>query len=491
MAIIILKKLKINKLLNLVEKRPWIIFIALAAIIFFSFLELFNSYFIADEWFHFTYYLPLTRQPDGFFTAIISTVINSGPLSAGQHIVPLASAIYFLNTKFFGLNYIPYAFMTILLHDVNSFLVFLFVKSLLHQSSKDIKNVFAILSAVFFAFASAPLHAVTGAAPFYGQNVLSVTFFLLCIISFKTAVNTGARKFIYASAIFIFLSLFTKETSVFLFLLLPFMVTFEKRIFPLKFLAKLFVLCVIVYAIFRFLVPNIYQGTGPLIDKLVDVYILKEYTNTTPDTGTIVSTDLSIHKNLPAEIAFRAITFPIKMAGTLFLPREVTLAVVQLITPIVYPLSAFGVSAEESGAVVGFVYGPGNGFVLYFVSIIILTSCIFLIINNVRKRKVYEGRAVATGLAIIVFSALPLVAISFSFPRWGYDTYFDSRFYYNPSVGAAIIFPFLLVGLAKAVCSLFKIRSVSFVAFALFIAWLVLSLNSFKYNFNAIVNRYG
>lgn len=473
MEIMNLKKFKFREFIKLIENHPWIIFITATAIIFFLFRNLFGSYFEADEWFHFTYYFPLTRQPDGFLTALVSTIINSGPLSGGQHVSPIATVILFLSTKFFGLNFVPYAFVTLLLHTLNSFLVFLLIKILLYTMKQTTKNVFAFMGAVFFALAPAPIHTVTGAAAFYSYNVLSVTFFLLCIISFKTAYIKSEKKFIYFSFLLLFGALFTKETTAFLFLLLPFMAIIEKRIFSLKFLGKLFIFCLIVYAVFRFLVPNIYQGTGQLIDKLVDVYILKGQTNTTVDTGTIVSRDLSIHKNLPAEILFRAVTFPIRMTGTLFLPREVTLSVVKLITPIVYPLSAFGVSAEESGAVVGFVYGPGNGFVLYLVSIAILIFCAILIIQFMRKRQILEARILATGITIIVLSSLPLVAIIFSFPRWGYDTYFDSRHYYNPSVGAAIIFPFLIFGLAEFVSKLFRKKTFfPIIVFILFIVWL-------------------
>ena len=113
-----LKKFNIRKLAALIEKRPWIIFIATAAIIFFLFRNLFNSYFEADEWFHFTYYLPLTGKPDGFLTAFTSTIVDTGLLSGeGQHITPLATEIFFLNTKFFGLSFPPYAFISLLLHS--------------------------------------------------------------------------------------------------------------------------------------------------------------------------------------------------------------------------------------------------------------------------------------------------------------------------------------------------------------------------------------
>lgn len=471
-----LKKLKIKKLINFADKRPLIVFIFLAVIVFFLFRDLFSSYFEADEWFHYTYYFPLTRKPDGFLTAIISTIISSGPLSAGQHVIPVASAIYFLNTKFFGLNYAPYAFMSLLLHSINSFLVFLIMRAFLDKREVVTKNIFALLSGLFFALSPQPSHAITGAAPFYGQNILSVTFFLLCIFSFKLAYIRKNKKLIYLSILFLFLALFTKETAVFLFGLLPFMVIIEKKIFPLKFLAKLFVICLIVYVIFRFLVPNVYQGVGPLVDRLIGNYVSSSLPSwqkqsvqeiTTSDTGTIVSRDLSFYKNVPGEVILRTVTFPFRMTGTLFFPRPTVFSIVEFITPIVVPL-------PDSSARLSFSYGAGNFSVIYLAALGILIFCTKLIIKFIRKGYLDDVRALVTGLAIIVLSTLPLVAIMFSFPRWGYDFYFDSRFYYNPNVGAAIVFPFLILGIANFLSK--AIRREAFfpmIAILVFIVWLI------------------
>ncbi len=477
------KKIKLKKIIAVIENKPWIVFISLGILIFILFRSLFGSYFEADEWFHFTYYLPLTRQPDGFLTALVSTIINTGPLSGGQHVSPIATVILFLSTKFFGLNFVPYAFMTLLFHTLNSFLVFLLIKILLYTMKQTTKNIFAFMGAIFFAFALSPIHTVTGAAAFYSYNVLSVTFFLLSVILFKVAFIKGEKKFIYASTIFLFLALFSKETSVFLFALLPLMAIMEKRIFKFRFLAKVFIFCVIVYAIFRFLIPNIYN-TPQLIDNWIEGYVSRSYSTVQPpkptDTGTIVSQDLSIHKNLPGEILFRSITFPIKMTGTLFLPRQTVFSIVEFITPIIQPVPPGGDSADSSQARLGFLYGPGNGFIIYIASLAILFFCASQIFRFARRRQIQEAQTLTIGLTIIVLGALPLVAIIFSFPRWGYDFYFDSRHYYNANVGAAIVFPFLLFALAKFVSKSLRIRKISLVVFALFIVWLINSMYIFN-----------
>lgn len=482
-----LKEFKIGKIVGFIGKEHFLVLGFLIALVLFLFRSLFNSYFEADEWVHFTYYLPLTRRLEGFLTTLIDTFFKGGFLTGeGQHINPIATAIFFLNTKFFGINFPPYAFMTLILHALNSFLVFYLMRELLHFGHPEVisgshsfgkrmlkqvqHDIIPLISGIFFALAPTPMHAVTGAAAFYSSNVLSVTFFLLCMILFKIAFIKGQKKFIYASIVFLFLALFSKETAVFLFILLPFMVLIEKRVFPLKFLVKLFTLCLVIYVLFRFLVPNIYS---PLA-------ILQQ--TSAVDTGTIVSRDLSIHKNLPGEILFRTVTFPVKMTGTLFLPRQTVFSIVNFITPIVQPVPPGGDSADESQSRLKFIYGTGNAFTIYLASIFILIFCLRQIFRFIQQKQIKDAQALSTGLVIIILSVLPLVAIIFSFPRWGYDFYFDSRHYYNSNVGAAIIFPFLLFAFAKLVSKHLRIQKVSFVVFALFIIWLINNMYVFALN---------
>ncbi|MBI4091587.1 MAG: hypothetical protein HY427_00040 [Candidatus Levybacteria bacterium] len=116
--------MRIEKVIKTIDKGTWIVFLFFAVTVFFVFRDLFNSYFVADEWFHFTHYLPLTKKSEGLFTAMLSPFISTGELSGGQHVNPIASSIFFLNSKLFGMNYVPYAVMSLLLHAVNSFLVF-------------------------------------------------------------------------------------------------------------------------------------------------------------------------------------------------------------------------------------------------------------------------------------------------------------------------------------------------------------------------------
>lgn len=476
------------------------VFLFFVGLVFIVFKDLFNSYFEADEWFHFTNYLPLTRQPHAFLSVLIKTVTETNLLSRGQHVVPIGEEIFFLNTLFFGTNYTPYIFLSLLLHSINSFLVFLFIRELFRPKALERKEILiAFLGGIFFALSQIHFHAFAWAA-FYGQNNLSVTFFILCILFLKKAFNTKNKKFLYLSLLFLFLDLFTKETSTALFFVLPIIALIEKRslpagrqVFSLKYLAKLFIFSLIVFSIFRFIIPNVYLGFGHLANKWVDNYISSANKSTvSKDNGTIVSTDLSIYKNIYAELLFRAATFPVKMTSEFFFPRETVLQLVSIITPVIYPQPGGGDEQIRSQYRQFFLNGPGNDLLIYLISISIILFLIYNLGKFHKDKKFVESKMIAIGLAIIFFGALPLVLIVLSFPRWGYDTYLDSRHYYMPSVGAAIIFPFLLLGIgefiSKSLSKLIHFRiPVFLIASLVFLIWLVNNINSLNRTFNIMV----
>lgn len=477
-----------NGLLKLLEKNKILVFVFFLVIVFVAYRKLFNSYFEADEWFHFTNYLPLTKQPLGFLSTLVSTITDTNLLSRGQHIDPIGEEIFFLNTLFFGTNFTPYAFLSLLLHSINSFLVFLLIKELFQSQNGKKIMLMALCGGVFFALSQVPMHAVVWAA-FYGQNVLSVTFFLLCLIFFKKSLNQKIKKFLYLALLFLFLALFTKETSTALFLLLPFIWFFDVKVFPTKLLAKLYIIALFVFILFRFIVPNLYFGIGEFANRWVGNYVSSaRQTSGVVDTKTIVSTDLSVHKNIVFELISRAVRFPVKMTSELYLPRETVFSFMQILTPIVYPLPENVDGDEEKVRAQNYNFfsnGPGNDLIIYIISVAIL----LFFINYARKlyklKKLEELRAVGTGLAIIVFGSLPLVLIVLSFPRWGYDTYFDSRHYYMPSVGASILFPFLLMGisnyLSKSLSKIMRLRlPIFYIVFLLFIVWFINNLHAFN-----------
>jgi hypothetical protein len=428
-------------------KKNLIIFFFFLLLIFATYGNLLHSYFEADEWFHFTHYLPLTVKANGWLVPIIKSFTETQSLSAGQHIDPIGEEIFYFNSKFLGIHFLPYAIISLLLHTCNSFLVFLFARELLSgktqflnkgkkdKSTKKLTTSFlqlfthngydssiaiAFIAGIFFAINISGMHAFTWAA-FYGQNVLSVTFFLLCLIYLLKGLSQERTKYIFLSSLFLILALLTKETAVVLFFIIPLILFYRKKVFSWGLLSKVFLPPVIIYSIYRFLLP--------LLHFWADSQVIEQSSTNLPDLSVIVN---------------RLLLFPLKMVSEMFFSSDAVIALLQFITPFIYPQPPSVTMQVRSQNSIQFIYGPGNDLLVVLLAFGVLTI-VFFIFRSLRKQKKSEMFfALFISLLIMVFSALLLIPIGFAIPTWGYETYFDSRHFYLPSVGGAIVFAIIL-----------------------------------------------
>lgn len=467
----------INKLEILLEKpyfkhkniKHLFVFLFLMALVFFSFRLLFNSYFEADEWYHLTHYLPLTKNTGGMFQALIKTITSSQELSEWQHVIPIGVVMFFLNTIFFGTNFTFYVFISLLLHTFNSFLIYLLVKEFFYKCNKsNYINFLAIISGIFFALNPPPIHNITWAA-FYGQNSLSVTFFITTILAFMKAINRDNFIYLNLTALFLLCTLMTKETGVVLFLVLPFIYLIIRRYnFSKKRLLLTFSPIIVFYLFFRFFIPLIYMW----VESQVDL-------NTTSVRGM----DWNI-------FWFRFFTFPIRMLSQVFFSRASFQSLMTIISPIIYP------QIGEEGEVrainrLHFIYGPGNDLFVYILSIIIFVVALLMIIQYKKNKNKHELEIVLIGMFIIFTAALPLVLNCLHIKHWGID-FFDSRHYYMPSVGASLIFPFILLFISNNIAKLYNLlfsyrNRVIIVFLILFLVWFIHSYNISQKFINGVV----
>jgi len=449
----------------------FLVFIFFLVSVFATYHKLFNSYFEADEWFHFTHYFPLTREPSGIFIAIVKSVTDTMPLSAGQHIVPIGEVIFFLNTLFFGLHFIYYAVASLFTHSLNSFLVWLLIKELLKNSKNKKTHLIAILGGIFFALSAIPMHAVTWAA-FYGQNVLSVTFFLLSILFLIKAFDTNKKSFLYLSALLFFLDLLTKETAASLFLIIPFLLFANKRDFPLKLVLRIFAIPLVLFIQFRFVLPLIY-------------FWANNYASSSVQSGFLSGVNINL-------LLFRAATFPFKMISEVFFSYNSIQQFLALIGPIIYPQFGEGGQARYE-SYMSFIYGAGLNFAVYILSIIFIFILIHLSIQFYRSRKIMEFKAILLGIVIVIASTFPLIFPVLHLEWWGLD-FFDSRHFYMPTVGAAILFPFLVFYLSENLSKLFAGFKV-YIATSLFVLiifaiWLINNMYVFNLVLDQSVNKF-
>jgi hypothetical protein len=425
-------------------------------LVFFCFRNLFSSYFEADDWFQFTYFLPIIHSPDGFFTELIRVIHDTRELSAGQHLTPVATEIFFLDRYFAGLNYTYYVVLSLFFHSLNSFFVYYLLRELLVK--RTFKNtLLGIIGGVFFALNAVSMQSVTWVAC-YGQNILSVTFFLLCLIFLLKALETKKKRFLFLSSFFLIIDLLTKEISFILVLIIPLLFFLKRNNVSWKLLLNFFGLPFLVYIPYRLYPMLLHQtnATSPLLSQAGGIIPL---------------------------LIYRAITYPLKMISEIFFSRLAIQDFISFITPFIYP--QYGEEGEARTVNrLHFLYGPGNDLFVYLLSFLLIILFIFMIRGYIKNRMKYELQVMIVGISILVFSALPLLFIVFSIPTWGFDSFFESRHYYPAAIGAALIFPLLLVYLGQALSLCFsyikiRIPSVIFI-FCLFLLWLLQNMSVFN-----------
>lgn len=199
----------------------------------------FNTYFQQDEWHGFGLVIHFSGLPFWSWFTIIS----------GQHYFPFNLLFWAGLFHLFGFNASLYALVSIILHILASFLVFIFIKKLS-------KNFYvAILSAVLFALNSRADQAFLHLAVF-SSTIISFIFIISVLIYFLNTFEKpkfNARDFIIISSLFL-ISLQFREDGLILIPLIPiFIFIFSRKTFNkknLKFFIGVFLIA-LSFLIFR------------------------------------------------------------------------------------------------------------------------------------------------------------------------------------------------------------------------------------------------
>ncbi|HOY31750.1 MAG TPA: tetratricopeptide repeat protein [Bacteroidales bacterium] len=143
---------------------------------------------------------------------------------------PLTTLTYLFEYKLFGTNPLPYHLLNILLHLLNTWLVY-------HVTLKLSTNkITSLLVSVLFAVH--PMHVESVAWISERKDVLYSLFYLLSLLTYLRYIETGYKKKHYSAALLFFiLSLLSKPTAVTIFALLIAIDIYKGRKVSLKSLA--------------------------------------------------------------------------------------------------------------------------------------------------------------------------------------------------------------------------------------------------------------
>lgn len=184
-------------------------------LVFLSYNGLDRTFFIADEWWGLSQ--AMTRSVGQIFTDAIWGNTH------GVHYVPLGGIMRNFVFQFFQLNMAGYAYTGLIFHLINVSLFFWLIRKVTGRF------VLSGLAAILFALSPLASQAIT----WFSTNSTTlpcVTLLLVSLLFFTNflAKRTRAIYFILA-LVFVFLSVFSKEYSIFLFVFYAVFLVFSNR----------------------------------------------------------------------------------------------------------------------------------------------------------------------------------------------------------------------------------------------------------------------
>lgn len=377
----------------------------IVSLVVFTYWRLPNTFFQQDEWLtlSFTTY---------YHSKGISGIIESFlPIDAMSHFSPLAALFAWYEYIFYYTNYSLYAWQSIILHVINSFLLYRFVFFWFKRRS------IAIVAALFFAVNSIPRQAVTWVAAANSYEV-PTALILLSLIFFQKFLlqDKNERKNLVISLFFLFISLVFHENGVFLFLFYPISFLLFQRQRRNK-LSIYFFTASIILAISLFALIRI-----PFFFGL---------------TSTVASvTDIS--RSPFAVYPYRLLSIGLKSFAGSIVPEKTLITISEAVVGLAYPqfLTPDGVSNPFIAQSIVFDLAS------YIITFAIVCFIIF-IIRLTREKKIAEGMSWS-----LIFVPAALLPYGFVLGKAGYASIFDPKFYYVASIGVSV-----LVGLIGASCT--------------------------------------
>lgn len=373
----------------------------LALFIFIAYYGLWQTFFQQDEWQYFgaVIHALSTKKP------ILNLVLPfQGDLT---HFYPLTMLFYSFEYLLFKTNFSNYAFMSLILHLINCFLLFYFIKLYLKN------ELIAFLASLFFSVNSLSHQAVSWILAGIG-TLPGTTFILFSLIFFTKYLHSPEKKkFFLLSIAFLLISLLFKEISLFLLLFLPLFwlihhrFQIKQRLRPFIKQAILFFSTALGYLFLRFL---FFLGLRSPQPEMSD--------QTFPPVFSLI---------------YRLLTVPIKGLAQSFFTDSFIFKISKLIINLAYP--DFAALQETTGYDL-IVQTIGADLVSFFLTTILVI--IFLAFYKfLRKRK----KRLNANFFLLSLIFIPLASLPFIFVAGpaGFFSIFEPRNLYVVNLGSSII----------------------------------------------------
>lgn len=419
--------------------------LALSIIIVALYLPLTNTFYQQDEWYGYGTYL--TNGSEMIFSSstylskdLASVFLNTKGainiiLGEGRIFTRLLQYMFYKN---FPLDIYNIALLSITLHIVNTIMVFFLAK-------RTFKNVLvSFLGSLFFAVNSVSHSAITWSAASV-NSLPSTSFILASIIFFLYYIDYNKNKWLVYCFFSIYLSLFFRETGIFLFLLFPFIALLYKKYTISGFISKYwyFFLTIGIIVIFR-------------------VY---EFKSTSHQVALFLT---GSSKYFIDSIIVRSVLYPLTSFSLSIIPPNVFLNFSRYITNVYYPF------ISESQFIL-----VAQTVVLDFLSVLLLMVISVVLYTLYKNSEIKIRKQMIFWLVFLLASFIPYVIISKSY------SYLESRYYYVGSIAWAMIFTWLFYFF----CENIKKRFVYILFILIYAVFIYLHIKTVRIDLNRLVNE--
>lgn len=322
----------------------------------------------------------------------------------------LSSLIFYFFARYLPFQNSQMAILAIALHFIASTLVFFLIE-------KVLKNKFlSFFGAAFFAVNSVSHGAVTWSVIAISTVGSSIFIFWSILTSFKF-VETDKSKWLFTTGLLLYVSLWFKETGLYLFLFFPVAALIFKKY---KFSSKASFSYFKKFGMFLF----------PFL-LIVGYRVLELRFRTT--TSNLYLT--GANENFFLTLLIRAILYPLTSFSLMYVPGNYFIQFAREVIHDNYPFFAnapnFLLIAQTT--------------MIDILSLVLTIFILFLTFLFLRKEKSEVAEYVMFWLAFSLFSFIPYIVLAKDF------SYLESRYYYVPVAGAAFLLAWLLGRVRKFV----------------------------------------
>lgn len=387
---------------------PFIIFSLLASIVFITYHGVFSTFFQQDEWqttgyfivkgIHFLYDTELGQNPLGLLLA-------EGRIFSGF--------MYFVLYSVKRFSVMPIFIFSLLFHSINAFLIYL--------TARKISRSFIVgfIASLFFAVNNVGSEAVTWAAAV--GTIPATTLLVVSLFWYVDFLETDNKRKKIGAFITGILSLFFKETGLFIFLFYPLLYLFWRKSKGIKDI-------LVTHA------PLLLYGGVLVIFRIAKIFFMPVgYAGFVDNQkGEFIFSVLYQSIVYPLTSFIQVFIVPMDMYG--FVPR-----VVRSMYPYFVGTPLFDLAGQS--AVADAVSLVGTILVLAILSIMVFG----------KKEKKINKRIVVLGFLFFFLSFLPYAVLHRFF------SYFSSRYYYVGVVGAALLFGYAVSWISSRLSRLLRI----------------------------------